>query len=115
MEHMSRRGARLVVDVREHGTVVGTDDPVNLEFEDCVNAITGLTDWLARALAEVNEDASQTIGSAMLIEALHQWTFNEQVDASDEAESLSDEDEGEDEEEDEDEDEIDSDDGFESR
>lgn len=99
MEHMPRRGARLVVDVREHGTVVGTDDPVNLEFEDCVNAITGLADWLARALAEVNEEASQTIGSAMLIEALHQWTFNEQVDASgetDEDEELSDEQEPED-------------------
>jgi hypothetical protein len=86
MERMPRRGARLVVDVREHGTVVGTDDPVNLEFEDCVNAITGLTDWLARALAEVNEEGHETIGSAMLIEALHQWTFNEQIDASDDAE-----------------------------
>jgi len=107
MERMPRRGARLVVDVREHGTVVGTDDPVNLEFEDCVNAITGLTDWLARALAEVNEDASQTIGSAMLIEALHQWTFNEQIDASGEAEEV--EDEGEEE------DETEADDGFESR
>lgn len=108
MERMPRRGARLVVDVREHGTVVGTDDPVNLEFEDCVNAITGLTDWLARALAEVNEDASQTIGSAMLIEALHQWTFNEQVDASGEGEDLEDEDEEGDE------DEIEPDDGYES-
>lgn len=109
MERMPRRGARLVVDVREHGTVVGTDDPVNLEFEDCVNAITGLTDWLARALAEVNEDASQTIGSAMLIEALHQWTFNEQVDASGEAEEMDDEGEEDDE------DETEPDDGFESR
>jgi len=99
MEHMPRRGARLVVDVREHGTVVGTDDPVNLEFEDCVNAITGLTDWLARALAEVNEDGSQAIGSAMLIEALHQWTFNEQIDASEEDEDLEEEDEDEDEDE----------------
>ena len=93
MEHMPRRGARLVVDVREHGTVVGTDDPVNLEFEDCTNAITGLTDWLARALAEVNEDGVDAIGSAMLIEALHQWTFNEQIDAGDEADDLEDEDE----------------------
>jgi len=97
MENMPRRGARLVVDVREHGTVVGTDDPVNLEFEDCVNAITGLTDWLARALAEVNEDSIETIGSAMLIEALHQWTFNEQIDESEEDEDLEDEDEDEDE------------------
>jgi hypothetical protein len=97
MEQMPRRGARLVVDVREHGTVVGTDDPVSLEFEDCVNAITGLTDWLARALAEVNDDAVETIGSAMLIEALHQWTFNEQVDASGEAEDLEDEEDEEDE------------------
>ncbi|MGE5297120.1 MAG: hypothetical protein ACM3VT_20035 [Solirubrobacterales bacterium] len=95
---MPRRGARLVVDVREHGTVVGTDDPVNLEFEDCVNAISGLADWLARALAEVNEDAVETIGSAMLIEALHQWTFNERVDASGETDDLGDEEdeEGED-------------------
>jgi hypothetical protein len=90
MENMPRRGARLVVDVREHGTVIGTDDPVNLEFEDCVNAITGLADWLARALAEVNEEASQTIGSAMLIEALHQWTFNEPIDESEEDEELPD-------------------------
>jgi hypothetical protein len=98
MEHMPRRGARLVVDVREHGTVVGTDDPVSLEFEDCVNAISGLTDWLARALAEVNPDGSQAIGSAMLIEALHQWTFNEQIDASDEDEDLEDEEDEDDEE-----------------
>lgn len=104
MEHMPRRGARLVVDVREHGTVVGTDDPVNLEFEDCVNAITGLTDWLARALAEVNEDSIEAIGSAMLIEALHQWTFNERIDDSEEEDDdLEDEDEEE------------SDDGFEGQ
>ncbi len=100
MEHMPRRGARLVVDVREHGTVVGTDDPVNLEFEDCVNAITGLTDWLARALAEVNDDAVETIGSAMLIEALHQWTFNEQVDASGETGDPEDEEDEDEEDED---------------
>ena len=95
MEHTPRRGARLIVDVREHGTVVGTDDPVNLEFEDCVNAITGLADWLARTLAEVNEDGPETIGSAMLIEALHQWTFNEQIDASEEDDDLEEEDEEE--------------------
>ena len=88
MEQMPRRGARLVVDVREHGTVVGTDDPVNLEFEDCVNAIAGLTDWLAGALAEANEEGAEMIGSAMLIEALHQWTFNERIDESDEADDL---------------------------
>jgi hypothetical protein len=99
MENMPRRGARLIVDVREHGTVVGTDDPVNLEFEDCVNAIAGLTDWLARALADVNEDSLETIGSAMLIEALHQWTFNERIDESEEDEDLEEEDEDEDEEE----------------
>jgi len=93
MERMPRRGARLVVDVREHGTVVGTDDPVNLEFEDCVNAITGLTDWLARALAEVNEEGHETIGSAMLIEALHQWTFNEHIDESGAVDDLEDENE----------------------
>ncbi|MEN6575740.1 MAG: hypothetical protein ABFD90_05300 [Phycisphaerales bacterium] len=97
MEHMHRRGARLVVDVREHGTVVGTDDPVNLEFEDCVNAVSGLVDWLARALAEVNDEGHETIGSAILIETLHQWTFNEHIDASGEAEGLPEGDEGEDE------------------
>jgi hypothetical protein len=98
MEHMPRRGARLVVDIREHGTIVGTDDPVNIEFEDCVNAITGLTDWLAGALAEANEDGAEIIGSAMLIEALHQWTFNERVDESGEADDLEEEDEEDDDE-----------------
>ena len=88
MEHRHHRGARLVVDVREHGTVVGTDDPVNLEFEDCVNAVSGLVDWLARALAEVNAEGHESIGSALLIETLHQWTFNEQVNADDDAEEL---------------------------
>lgn len=91
MERMPRRGARLVVDVREHGTVVGTDEAVNLEFEDCVNAVTGLVDWLGRVLAEVNEEGHEQIGSAILIEALHQWTFNEQIDASGEADDLLDE------------------------
>ncbi len=92
MEHKHHRGARLVVDVREHGTVVGTDDPVNLEFEDCVNAVSGLVDWLARALAEVNEEGHETIGSALLIETLHQWTFHEHVDADDDGDELTDED-----------------------
>ena len=97
MEHMHRRGARLVVDVREHGTVVGTDDPVNLEFEDCINAVSGLVDWLARALAEVNEEGHETIGSAILIETLHQWTFNEHAEEGGEGEELpaEEEDEGE--------------------
>jgi hypothetical protein len=88
MEHRHHRGARLVVDVKEHGTVVGTDDPVNLEFEDCVNAVSGLVDWLARALAEVNEEGHETIGSAILIETLHQWAFNEHMDAASEADEL---------------------------
>jgi len=86
--------------------VVGTDDPVNLEFEDCVNAITGLTDWLARALAEVNEEGHETIGSAMLIEALHQWTFDERIDESGAVDDPEDEGEDEDEE---------ADDGFETQ
>lgn len=107
MERKPHRGARLVVDVREHGTVVGTDDPVNLEFEDCINAVTGLVDWLARALAEVNEEGHEAIGSAMLIEALHQWTFNEQIDESGEA------DEGDEADEESDEDEPDN--GFEAK
>ena len=88
MEPTHRRGARLVVDVREHGTVVGTDDPVNLEFEDCVNAVSGLVDWLARALAEVNDEGHETIGSAILIETLHQWTFNQHVDENGETDDL---------------------------
>jgi len=96
MEPMPHRGARLVVDVREHGTVVGTDDPVNLEFEDCVNAVNGLVDWLARALVEVNEEGHESIGSAILIETLHQWTFNQEIDASGEADEPAAEDESDD-------------------
>jgi hypothetical protein len=97
MENPSQPRARLIVNVNEHGTVVGTDDPVSLEFEDCVTAVNGLVDWLARALAEANEESSEEIGSAILIDALHHWTFDEHIDASDDGDDLPEEDESSDE------------------
>jgi len=84
MEYVPQPKAKLVVNVMEHGTVVGTDDPVSLEFEDCSNAIGGLVHWMADALAEVNDADAKEIGSAMLIDALHHWTFDEHVDEGDE-------------------------------
>ncbi|OHB68515.1 MAG: hypothetical protein A2Y77_08590 [Planctomycetes bacterium RBG_13_62_9] len=93
MERIPQPKARLIVNVMEHGTVVGTDDPVALEFEDCVNAVSGLVGWLAAALGEVNEDSDETIGTAILVEALHEWTFNEHVDESEDDEDAEDEDE----------------------
>jgi len=83
MEYVSQPRARLIVNVSEHGTVVGTDDPVTLEFEDCVNAVGGLTDWLARVLSEVNDAEAEEIGTAILVDALHNWTFDERVDEGD--------------------------------
>jgi len=80
MENIPQPKARLIVNVMEHGTVVGTDDPVALEFEDCVNAVTGLIGWLADTFAEVNESPSEEIGAAILIDALHHWTFDERID-----------------------------------
>lgn len=84
MERIPQPKARLIVNVMEHGTIVGTDDPLSLEFEDCVNAITGLVGWLASVLGEVNDDSEETIGTAILVDALHHWTFDEQIDESDE-------------------------------
>lgn len=84
--------ARLIVNVMDHGTIVGTDDPVELEFEDCVNAVTGLVGWLASTLGEVNEDTDHEIGTAILVDALHQWTFDKHTDASGALEDESDED-----------------------
>jgi hypothetical protein len=95
MDPLSQRKARLIVNVMEHGTIVGTDDPITLEFEDCVGAVEGLVGWLAGVLAEVNEDTREQIGTAILVDALHHWTFDEQVDASEEAEDLMDEDDDE--------------------
>jgi hypothetical protein len=83
MERIPQPKARLVINIMDHGTIVGTDDPVSLEFEDCVNAVDGLIDWLARALAEVNDTGAEKIGSDILVAALHNWTFNEHDDVSD--------------------------------
>ena len=86
MEYASKPKAKLIVNVMEHGTVVGTDDTVSLEFDDCSNAIGGLVNWMADALAEVNDADAKEIGSAMLIDALHHWTFGEDIDECDELE-----------------------------
>ena len=83
MEYVPQPKARLIVNVMDEGTVVGSDDPVTLEFEDCVNAVGGLTDWLARVLSEVNDADAEEIGTAILVDALHNWTFDERVDESD--------------------------------
>jgi hypothetical protein len=93
--------ARLIVNVMENGTVVGTDDPVSLEFEDCVNAVTGLVGWLASTLGEVNNATDQEIGTAILVEALHEWTFHNQADLNEEEEEDEDDENEEDWEEDE--------------
>ena len=83
MEHIPQPKARLIVDVMEHGTVVGTDERASLEFEDCVNAVTGLVAWMADTFAEVNEAPAEEIGTAILVDALHHWTFDEKIDESD--------------------------------
>lgn len=84
MESIPPRKARLIVNVMDHGTVVGTDDPVTLEFDDCVNAVQGLASWLGEVLSEVNDADGMEITSAILIDALHRWTFDEHIDESDE-------------------------------
>ena len=80
MENLPKPKATLIIKVMEHGTITGTDDPVCLEFEDCVNAVGGLVGWLAETLAEVHDAPEEEIGSAILIDALHRWTFDEQMD-----------------------------------
>ena len=85
MDYVPQPRARLIVNVMEHGTVVGTDDPVTLEFEDCANAVGGLAAWLAGALAEVNDADPKEIGTAILVEALHHWTFDEEIDDEEDA------------------------------
>lgn len=84
MEYVPKPKARLIVNVMEHGTVVGTEEPVTLEFEDCANAVGGLTAWLAGALGEVNDADPKEIGTAILVDALHHWTFDEEIDEDEE-------------------------------
>lgn len=79
MERIPQPKARLIVNVMEHGTIVGTDDAVALEFDDCVNAVQGLASWLGEVLAEVNDEDGMEITSAILIDALHRWTFDEHI------------------------------------
>jgi len=76
---MSEPKIRIQVNVYEHGTVVGSDDEggVMLEFDDFVRAVQGLVGWAASLLTETNDDSEKEIGSAMLIAALHEWTFAE--------------------------------------
>ena len=77
MERLPQSRARLIVNVMNHGTVVGTEDAVRLEFEDCVNAVQGLASYLGELLSEVNAEDGYEITSAILIDALHHWTFDE--------------------------------------
>jgi hypothetical protein len=83
MQNVPQPKTRLIINIMEHGTVVGTDDPIDLEFEDCVNAVGGLVNWLACVLAEVNDSPKEEIGSAILVDALHHWTFDEEIDEAD--------------------------------
>jgi len=80
MEEPSQPKATLIVKVMEHGTITGTDEPIDLDFDDCVGAVGGLVGWLADALAEANEADKHEIGAAILVDALHHWTFDEYVD-----------------------------------
>jgi hypothetical protein len=94
---MSEPKIRIQVNVYEHGTVVGSDDEngVMLEFDDFVRAIQGLVGWSASLLTETNDETEKGIGSAMLVAALHEWTFSEHEGedmASDEEESEGEED-----------------------
>lgn len=90
MENASEPRATLTVRVMDHGTIVGTDEPICLDFEDCVNAADGLVHWMASILAEANDADMEKIGSDILIAALSQWTFDEHID---EVEDFDDEDE----------------------
>jgi len=96
MERIPQLKARLVVSVMDHETVVGTDGPLSLEFQDCVEAVAGLVSWLASALEEVNNDTEKEIGTAILAEVLHQWTFDQHVDAGDDSDDSVDKDQPED-------------------
>ncbi len=92
MEDFSKPKATLIIKVMEHGTITGADGAGHLEFDDCVNAVNGLIDWMARTLAEVNEGERERIGSEILVAALNSWTFDQQMDASEEDEDVLDED-----------------------
>jgi hypothetical protein len=91
MEDFSKPKATLIIKVMEHGTITGAEGGGHLEFDDCVNAVNGLIDWMARSLAEVNDTDGQKIGSEILTAALYSWTFDRHVDASEESEDLPDE------------------------
>jgi hypothetical protein len=88
MENVSQPKVTLTVKIMENGTIVGTDDPICMEFEDCINAVDGLVHWMASILAEVNEEDREKIGSDILIAALNQWTFDERIDESDDLDDL---------------------------
>lgn len=92
MENVSQPKATLTVKIMEDGSIVGTNDPICLEFEDCVNGVDGLVHWMASVLAEVNEEDAQRIGSDILIAALNQWTFDEHIDAGEDFEDEEEED-----------------------
>lgn len=76
---MAEPKIRIQVNVYDNGTVVGSNDEgdegVLLEFDDFVRAIQGLVGWAAGLLTETNYESEKEIGSAMLISALHEWTF----------------------------------------
>lgn len=91
MEEFSKPKATLIIKVMEHGTITGAEDGGHLEFDDCVNAVNGLIDWMARSLGEVNEVGEQKIGAEILTAALYSWTFDRHVDASEDSEDLLDE------------------------
>lgn len=92
MDDLSKPKATLVIKVMEHGTITGADGDGHLEFDDCINAVNGLIDWMARSLAEINEADRQRIGAEILTAALYSWTFDRPMDAPDEPDDLSEED-----------------------
>src|SRR5512135_2890504 len=92
MEDFSKPKATLVIKVMEHGTITGADGAGHLEFDDCVNAVNGLIDWMARSLAEINESDRERVGTEILVAALNSWTFDQQMDASEDDEDVLDED-----------------------
>src|SRR5512141_2791402 len=93
MEEFSKPKATLIIKVMEHGTITGAEGAGHLEFDDYVNAVNGLIDWMARSLADINETDRERVGTEMLVAALNSWTFDQQMDASEEDEDLLDQDE----------------------
>ncbi len=92
MEDFSKPKATLIIKVMEHGTITGADGAGHLEFDDCVNAVNGLIDWMARSLADINETDRERVGTEILVAALNSWTFDQQMDASEDDEDVLDED-----------------------